>query len=66
MRVYPSCERQAEKFGILSLKKGRLQGYTVKIFQYLKGAYRKLERANSRGTVVTGQRGMGSNMGSQE
>lgn len=59
--IYLLRERQAEKLGLLSLEKGRLQGNTTAKFQYLKGVTGKLERDPSQGTVLTGQGGVYSN-----
>jgi len=46
---------------IFSLEKRRLRGDLRAVFQYLKGAYRKMERDFLQGCVVIGQGGMALN-----
>jgi len=41
-----SCDKRLRELGLFSLKKIRLQGNLIAVFQYLKGAY-KQERGST-------------------
>lgn len=52
-----SCMKMLRELGMFSLEKRKLWGHVVAVFQDLKGAYKKLERDNFQGHVVTGKEG---------